>query len=331
MKILVTGAAGDIGSHLTPALIEKGHTIRALVKNASEADRIRMPGVEIFIADITDPRTLDGAAIGIDAAYHLAAALFVVDPEEKLRKINYEGTINVADECIDKGVKRFIFPSFPLVLGPHELPLPPIPPEEATVQPNTYHALYKKLAELHLRTLNSQDKIAVTVLRLGTVYGADIRLIKTLKTFIQRGLYRIPGTGDNISHFAHIDDVVQAMLLVLRSEKAEGRIYNVADDMPVRYKDFVFELADLMGAPRPGFAPVWVFRVLATLSTAWARVVGTTPLINNDIVTFSISSFAADITKTRDELGFRPKYPTTREGLSASISTRVERRRSTAA
>ncbi|MBE0446966.1 MAG: NAD(P)-dependent oxidoreductase [Actinobacteria bacterium] len=330
MKILVTGAAGDIGSHLTPALLSRGHTVRALVKNLSEADKIKIPGVEIFIADITDPSTLDGAAIDIDSTYHLAATLFVVDPEEELRKVNYEGTINIADECIDKGVKRFVFPSFPLVLGPHETPSAPISPEEATVQPSTYHALYKKLSEQHLKILNDRGKIAVTVLRLGNIYGPDIRLIRILKTFIKRGLYRIPGTGDNLSHFVHIDDVIQAMLLTLKSERAEGQIYNVADDMPVRYKDFVFELADLMGTSRPGSAPIWLFRIFASLSTAWARLTKTTPQINNDILTLNISSFAADTTETKNELGFRPRYPTIYEGLPTCIGGYREPQRSTA-
>jgi len=324
MKILVTGAAGDIGSHLTDALLNQGHKVRALVKDLKEADRVRGPGVEIFTADITDPKTLDGAAIDIDATYHLAAALFVTNPEEDLREINYEGTVNVADECVDKGAKRFIFPSFPLVLGPHETPLPPISPEETTTQPNTYHALYKKLCEQHLLILNSRGKLETTILRLGNVYGPDIRLIKTLKNFMGRGIYRIPGTGENLTHFAHVEDVVQAMLLCLANKKAIGKIYNVADDMPVQYKDFVFELAALMDIPRPGFAPIWLFRVFASLSTAWAMLTKTAPLINNDILTFSVSSFAADTGKTKSEIDFRPKYPTIHEGLPTCVDTHRE-------
>lgn len=327
VKILITGAGGDIGSHLTPALVRKGHDVRALVKTPKEADRIRGPGVEILFADITDPRTLDGAALNIDVAYHLAAVLFVVNPEEELRKVNYDGTINIANECADKGVKQFIFPSFPLVLGPHEQPSKPINPEESITQPNSYHALYKKLSEQHLLILNRQGKLPVTILRLGTVYGPDIRLIKTLKNFMGRGLYRIPGDGNNLFHVAHIDDVVQAMTLVLLNDKALGQIYNVADDAPVRYKEFVFELADLLSVPRPGFAPVWLFRILASLATFWAQLTNSTPVINNDILTFSLSSFTADTSKTKTELGFKPKYPTIHEGLPTCVDTEIQRER----
>lgn len=330
MKILVTGAAGDIGSHLVPALIRQGHTVRALVKDLREADRARGNGVEIFIGDITDPRTLNGAAYSVDAAYHLAAAFFVVNAAETLRVINYEGTINVANECIDKGVKRFIFPSFPLVLGPHVTPSPPLGIESATMATTSFHALYKRLCEQHLHVLNEQGKLSATILRLGTVYGPDIRLITTLKKFMQSGLYRIPGPGNNLAHFAHVEDVVQGMLLALSNERASGQVYNVADDRPLRFKDFVYKLADLMGVARPGSAPVWLFKGFASLATAWAAISNTAPVINRDVLNFSLASFAADTTKTRDELGFRPKYPTIYTGLPTCVDAPLEDERSKA-
>ncbi|MCL6471433.1 MAG: NAD-dependent epimerase/dehydratase family protein [Firmicutes bacterium] len=331
MKILVTGAGGDIGSQLVPSFIKQGHKVRALVKTPEEANRIRQPGLEIFMADITDPATLSGAALNIDVAYHLAAALFVTRPEETLREINYGGTINIANECIDKGVKRFVFPSTPLVLGPHTRPEKPLSPEDAIIEPTSYHALYKKLAEQHLLVLSKHEQLPVTILRLGTVYGPDIRFIKTLKTFMKRGLYRIPGKGDYIMSTVHIDDVIQGMNLVLENEEAAGQIYNIADDRPVEFKEFVFELADLLDVPRPGFAPMWLYRMFASLDTLWAEITKTAPLITNDVLTFSTSSFAADNNKAKEQLGFRPKYPTIYEGLPTCVKPPSIQKRQAAA
>lgn len=331
MNILVTGAGGDIGSQLTSVLVKQGHHVRALVSSAKEADRIRRPGVEIFTGDITDPASISGAALDIDIAYHLAAALFVIDPENDLRRINYEGTINVAEECMKRRVKRLIFPSFPLVLGPHRSPSKPINPEDATGETTSFHALYKKLCEQHLLILDKQGKLPVTILRLGTVYGPDMRFIKTLKKYILKGWYRIPGSGNNLASFVHIEDVIQAMLLVLTNERAAGKIYNVADDLPVRFKDFVFEFARLLGVDKPRHAPIWLYHELAAAATFFARLTKTAPLINNDIVAFSISSFAADASRTKDELGFSPRYPTIYDGLPTCVGETGERRSQVAA
>lgn len=315
MKILVVGASGDIGSHLIPELSNKGYGVRALVKTPKEADKIRMPGVEIYFADITNPRTIDGAALGIGAVYHLDDSYCVVNPEEDLRKLIYEGLVNVADECINKGVKRFIFTSSPFVLGLCNGPLKPVSPEMATEQPNTFYALYKKLCEQHLTVLNKHGKLDVTILRLGTVYGPAVELIKTLRALIKHGVYRIPNNGENKMQAVHIEDVVQVLILVLKNKKAIGQIYNVADDRPILYKEFIFKLADLLNMPRPKFISIWVCRAIASLSTIFAKLTNSTPLINNDILTLSTSSFELDTLKTKVELGFSPKYPTINEGL----------------
>lgn len=319
MKILVTGAGGDIGSQLVSSLIKQGHRVRALVKNPEEANRIQQPGLEIFMADITNPASISGAALNIDIAYHLAAALFVTNPEETLREVNYGGTINIANECVDKGVERFIFPSTPLVLGPHTRPEKPLNSEDAIIQPTSYHALYKKLAEQHLLVLDKHGQLSVTILRLGTVYGPDMKFIKLLKTFLKRGLYRIPGNGDYIMSAVHIDDVIQGMNLVLKNERATGQIYNIADDKPVKFKEFIFKLADLLHVSRPGFAPMWLYRIFASLDIFWAEITKTAPLITNDILAFNTSSFAADNTKAKEQLDFRPKYPTIYDGLPTCV------------
>ncbi len=110
------------------------------------------------------------------------------------------------------------------------------------LKPNFYHALYKKLAEEYLLNLNDEGKLPVTILRLGTVYGWNNRLIKTLSKLMKQGLFRLAGNGRNIISLVHIDDVVQAMLLAMEKDIAKGQIYNICDNRPVTMKEF----ADLL-------------------------------------------------------------------------------------
>lgn len=315
MKILITGAAGDIGLRVASALLESGHQVKALVRRVEGAEWLREAGAEIHIGDVTKPETLKGICDDMDFVYHFSAALFVSNPKKAIEEVNYLGTVNLAKESLGRKIKRFIFPSLPLVLGPHEKPLRELRPEEALAKPNFYHAFYKKLTEEYLLKLSDEGKFPVTILRLGTVYGPNVRLIKSLSRFMRHGLFRLAGGGKNIIHLVHIDDVVQAMLLAIEKDVAAGQIYNICDDKPVKMKEFADLLADTIGVKRPGTAPVFLFRIAAFFATSLSRLTGKPAFINQDVVTLSISSYVADNSKAKKELGFRPKYPTIYEGI----------------
>lgn len=317
MKILITGAAGDIGSRVAKALIEKGYQIKVLVRRVKGTEWLKKAGAEIKIGDVTKPETLKGICDDVDFVYHFSAVLFVPNPKKEIKEGNYFGTINLAKECFGKNIKRFIFPSLPLVLGPHEKPLKEIRPEEAPAIPNFYHALFKKLSEEYLLKLNDEGKLPITILRLGTVYGRNNRLIKTLSKLMKQGLFRLTGSGKNIISLVHIDDVVQAMLLAMEKDVTAGQIYNICDDRPVTMREFADLLADTIRVKRPGSAPVFLFRIAAFFATLLSRITGKPALTNQDVVTMTISSYAADNSKAKKELGFQPRYPTVYEGIKA--------------
>lgn len=319
MKALITGAAGDIGSRVAKALIVKGHQIKVLVRRVEGTEWLKKAGAEIHIGDVTKPETLKGICEGVDFVYHFSAVLFIPNPKKEIKEVNYLGTINLAKECLGKNIKRFIFPSLPLVLGPHEKPLKELRPEEAHLKPNFYHALYKKLAEEYLLNLNDEGKLPVTILRLGTVYGWNNRLIKTLSKLMKQGLFRLAGKGRNIISLIHIDDVVQAMLLAMEKDIAKGQIYNICDDRPVTMKEFADLLSDTIGAKRPKAAPVFLFRIAAFFATLLSRITGKPALTNQDVVTMTVSSYAEDNSKAKKELGFQPRYPTVYEGIKAIL------------
>jgi nucleoside-diphosphate-sugar epimerase len=317
MKILISGAAGDIGSRVTTALLERGHQVKAFVRRVEGARWLKKAGAEIHIGDVTKPEILVGICDDADVVYHFSAVLWVANPKNTLKEVNYYGTVNLAKECLGKRVKRFVFPSFPLVLGPHEKPLKELRPEEAPAGPNSHHALSKKLTEEFLSKLSYEGKLPVTILRLGTVYGPNTRLIKTLSFMMKKGLFRLAGGGKNIIHFIRIDDVVQAMFLAIEKDVAAGQIYNICDNRPVKMREFADLLADTIKVKRLGTAPVFFFRIAAFFATLLSRITGKPALTNQDVVTLSISSYVADTSKAKKELGFQPRYPTIYEGIKA--------------
>ncbi len=251
MKVLVTGATGDIGSALCIRLLDSGYRLRALVRNSSDASFLKQKGAELWQGDITDKDSLTGVADNVQAVFHLAAVLWVPNPKVEIPKVNYYGTVNIAQECLDKGIKRFIFTSFPLVLGPHKNTLNELFPQFAPSPPNFYHALYKKKAEEYLLELEREEKLPVSILRLGTVYGPQMLLIRKIVPLIKKGVFAIAGNGDNLVQMVHIDDVLQGMILALEKEKAMGNIYNICDDKTVTMKEFIYAIADELNVRRP--------------------------------------------------------------------------------
>lgn len=311
MKALVTGATGNIGSHLAAALLEKGYKVRALVRQTSKVEKLRSAGVESHYGDITKPETLKGIADGIDLVFHLCGQLWVRNPAVDLKIHNFDGTRYLAEECLGKNVRRFIFASFPLVIGPHTSPMD----ETAPYHPNAYHAKYKRMAEEYLLDLDARGLLPVTIVRLGQVYGPEMKLVKMYVLLLKKRIYRLMGQGNNLIHPVHIDDVVQGMVLVAEKDCAVGQIYNICDDLPVTNREFMSLLADTIGAKRPSSAPLFLFRILARICTAWAIVTRGTPFLTNDIVTMAITSYCADTSKAKKELGFSPKYRTIYEGI----------------
>jgi nucleoside-diphosphate-sugar epimerase len=316
VKILVTGAAGDIGSRLIPALIEKGHQVKALVRRSSEqVKKLEKAGAEIKLADVTKIEELTGVCQNIDIVFHLAAVLWVKDPAKEIIPINYGGTKNVAQVCSAAKIKQFIFPSIALVIGSHQRLTTELPPSKGTGKTTSLHAEAKRLAEEHLLMLHKKGVLPVTILRLGAVYGPDIKLIELMKKLIRWGLYRIPGSGQNLLSLVHIDDAIQAMLLVIEKEIAKGKIYNIADDHPITAKEFTSILAKALGKREPGTIPVSLARLGAPLVKTWASLTGGKPFLTEEIISLSISSYAMDNRRAKEELGFKPKYPTFKEGV----------------
>ena len=108
--ILVTGAAGYLGSHIVKSLVKAGEPVRVLVRNRAWAEaegRLANLKVEWTEGDVTRPETLASAMQGVDAVIH-TVAIAIEKGGRKYETINYQGTVNVVDAATAAGVKRFI-------------------------------------------------------------------------------------------------------------------------------------------------------------------------------------------------------------------------------
>jgi UDP-glucose 4-epimerase len=240
VRVLVTGGAGFIGSHLADRLIEQGYEV-AVIDNESTGRRENVRAQALYrrgdVANLADLEPI--FATGLDAVCHIAGQVSIIrsfsDPVADLRT-NTNGTINVLQLCVKHQVPRLLYASSMTNYGQTDvLPIP----ETHPCEPTSYYGITKYAAERYVHATASRAdlafRFAVTSLRMYNVYGPRQALDNpyqgVLGIFLGNLLRREPisiyGDGEQTRDFVYIDDVVQAWVAALGHSAGVGRIFNI--------------------------------------------------------------------------------------------------------
>ncbi|MDI1479673.1 NAD(P)-dependent oxidoreductase [Polyangium sp. y55x31] len=219
MKILVTGATGKVGSRLSKRLAQRGHHVRALVRDEARAKDLREAHIELALGDLLEPSSLSAAVRGVDAVVHCAAFFRGATPEQA-HAVNNLGTQHLAHAAREASVKRFVFTSTGLVYGPSAV-RGRLSHEDDSCDPIDSYPKSKLAAERFLLALEGLD---VRVLRLPFVYGDGDPHIADVVPFMRT----FPPT-QRMSMGHHLD-VAQAVARLLDAPSPSHRVYNLVDD-----------------------------------------------------------------------------------------------------
>ena len=238
-KVLVTGGAGFIGSHIVDRLLEKGVQLRVL-DDLSTGDKNNLvqhesnDGFEFVLGDIRDYDVVEKAVKGVDAVVHQAALVSVTKSVEYplvSNGINVVGSLNLLKASVDLGVKRFVFASSCAVYGDCQcLPVS----EGCCVRPLSPYAVDKFAVENYARVFKENCGLETVGLRYFNVYGPRQKfgpysgvISVFVNCFLENKSPIIFGDGKQTRDFVYVDDVVEANLCALKKEGAGGEVFNV--------------------------------------------------------------------------------------------------------
>jgi len=311
-KILVTGADGFIGSHLTESLVRAGYSVRAFVLYNSLnswgwidnlPEEIKK-SIEIFAGDIRDPHGVNEAVQGSDAVLHLAALIAIPysyrSPDTYI-DTNVKGTLNILQACRKTGVKRIIHTSTSEVYGTARFV--PIT-EEHPLQGQSPYSASKIGADQLAYSFYSSFDLPVVIARPFNTYGprqSARAVIPTVITQISTGERQLKlGATTPTRDFSYVNDTVDAFIATLRSDVGLGEVVNFGSNFEISIGEIVTLIAEKMN-----------LKIEITSDAERIRPVNS-----------EVERLWADNSKAKELFGWSPKYAG-RDGLARGLQETI--------
>ena len=332
MKALVTGATGFIGSHIADRLVERGHSVRALVRQGSDTAFLEERGVELVRGDITEPETIPPAMDGVDAVFHAAALVTDWAPWPDFDRVTIGGTAFMLESAARAGVSRFLHVSTDGVYA-HRLlgrRMTEDSPLETRFTWWDYYRRSKLAAEVLARQYHASGRLAVTVVRPGLVLGERDRVtLPGTIAFLKSATASYLGSGRNRLPCVYAGDVAGGCLLAVDSDVAAGEAYNLVAAEKVTQRDLYRVIGEECNIRLPKrHTPVPLVHALALGFEVASVLRGrrSRPTLSRFAVTMIGRPYIEDPTKADHDFGWRA-LTSLRESVRRSVAWDREHRR----
>ena len=311
-KVLITGADGFIGSHLTESLVREGYSVRAFVMYNSfnswgwldQVSAEIKKSIEVFSGDIRDPHGVKAAMRDCDAVLHLAALIAIpysyTSPDTYI-DTNVKGTLNILQAARELGVKRVIHTSTSEVYGTARFV--PIT-EEHPLQGQSPYSASKIGADQLAYSFYSSFDLPVVIARPFNTYGprqSARAVIPTVITQIANGAKQLKlGAVIPTRDFSYVQDTVDAFIATLKSDKGLGETVNFGSNFEISISDVAALIAEKMNV-----------KIDIASDTERMRPVNS-----------EVERLWADNSKAKKLFGWSPKYAG-RDGLARGLQETI--------
>ena len=322
MTVLVTGAAGLVGTHVLDALRARGErpSPRALVRERWRAS-VEALGAEAVVGDVTDASTWQRASQGVDAIIHAAALVASHDSFDEFTRVNVGGT-RLAIEAARRTGARLIHISTVAVYGrakvyeagaqgvTEDYPFQPLPASD-------FYARTKRATEELVQEEAARGGLAAIAIRPNVIYGErDLLFTRRLIANLRLGLLPQIGPGTNHLSCVYAGNVASAILAALDAPARPGfRAYNVTRDAPplLTQREFFATFAEALGLkPVRIPVPVPVIRIGVRVWNVLMRLAlpGRYTALGNSAMSFILGENPYSVERIQQELGWTPRFDT---------------------
>jgi len=305
MKVFLAGATGVLGRPTVRALVDAGHEVRGTARGEQKSQLVRSLGAEPVAVDLFDPEALKTAAAGSEAVLHFATK---IPPLMRMRskgawrennRLRSEASRHLGDAAIATGASVYVYESITFLYGEHG---DEWISEDSSLSIAWPAALNSTLdAEREVKRFTDAGGRGIS-LRYVAFYAPYAQSTLDTVRLARRRLLPVPGDGANFVSSIHVDDAAAAAVAAL---DAPAGVYNVADDEPLRMRDYARAVTDAFGLKPPRRVPKWLFR-----------------LLGGGPAKYILSSQRVSNARFKDRTGWSPKYPSARDGweqIAASL------------
>jgi 2-alkyl-3-oxoalkanoate reductase len=309
VRIFIAGATGAIGGRLVPMLVDGGHQVTGMTRSEGKAASLREQGAEAVVADALD-RDAVVAAVAVahpDVVVHQLTAIGTFDVRNPDRgfaatnRLRTEGTDILLAAARAAGARRFVAQSY--AGWPLAREGGPIKDENAPLDPHPPAGLRETHAAICYveQAVTGADGLEGIVLRYGGFYGPGTGMTRGGDQLEAVRARKFPLVGDagGVWSLVHIDDAAAATVAAI--ERGEPGVYHVVDDEPAPVREWLPALAEAAGGKPPRHVP----RLLARM------------LMSPGALAMMTEIRGASNAKARRELGWKPAFPSWRQGFQS--------------
>jgi len=258
--IFVTGATGFIGRRL----------VKAIDANITILSRQKQAHHKTIVLNLEEDNIPDQALNGMDTVFHLAGFAHDMRDENKIvdlyYKVNVSATVQLATLAVKSNVKRFVFVSSVKAGG--NPPLGTCANEKSQIDPEGIYGKTKREAELQLLKIGKESGMHVSIVRPSLVYGPNIKgHLQLMLSGIKAGWFPPLPETENRRSMIHVDDLVQAILLVSEDKRANGEVFIATDGVPHSSCEIYNTMCSVLDKSIPKWSvPKFLFNLISLIS-----------------------------------------------------------------